>query len=84
VEFVVDKVASGQVFSLYFGFLCQNRSFHQHRKKPQTTSSGNAKFHKKKKEREREREEESYQMIVKKMEHASPESVHDSDQHGPK
>jgi hypothetical protein len=27
--FVVDKVAFGQVFSEYFGFLCQNRSFHQ-------------------------------------------------------
>jgi hypothetical protein len=27
--FVVDKVASGQVFSEYFGFPCQNRSFHQ-------------------------------------------------------
>jgi hypothetical protein len=30
VEFVVDKVASGQGFSEYFGFPCQNRSFHQH------------------------------------------------------
>jgi hypothetical protein len=29
VGFVVDKVASGQVFSEYFVFLCQNRSFHQ-------------------------------------------------------
>jgi hypothetical protein len=29
VGFVVDKVASGQVFSEYFGFRCQNRSFHQ-------------------------------------------------------
>jgi hypothetical protein len=29
VEFVVDKVASGQVFSEYFGFPCRNRSFHQ-------------------------------------------------------
>jgi hypothetical protein len=29
VGFVVDKVASGQVFWEYFGFLCQNRSFHQ-------------------------------------------------------
>jgi hypothetical protein len=29
VEFVVDKMASGQVFSEYFGFNCQNRSFHQ-------------------------------------------------------
>jgi hypothetical protein len=29
VLFVVDKVASGQVFSEYFGFPCQNRSFHQ-------------------------------------------------------
>jgi hypothetical protein len=29
VGFGVDKVASGQVFSKYFGFLCQNRSFHQ-------------------------------------------------------
>jgi hypothetical protein len=29
VRFVVEKVASGQVFSEYFGFLCQNRSFHQ-------------------------------------------------------
>jgi hypothetical protein len=29
VGFVVDKVASGQVFSEYFGFLCQNRSSSQ-------------------------------------------------------
>jgi hypothetical protein len=29
VGFVVDKVASGQVFSEYFGFPCQNPSFHQ-------------------------------------------------------
>jgi hypothetical protein len=29
VGFVVDKVASRQVFSEYFGFPCQNRSFHQ-------------------------------------------------------
>jgi hypothetical protein len=29
VGFVVDKVASEQVFSEYFGFLCQNHSFHQ-------------------------------------------------------
>jgi hypothetical protein len=29
VGFVVDKVASGQVFSEYFGFPCQNRSFHE-------------------------------------------------------
>jgi hypothetical protein len=29
VGFVVDKVASGQVFSEYFGLPCQNRSFHQ-------------------------------------------------------
>jgi hypothetical protein len=29
VGFVVDKVASGQIFSEYFGFPCQNRSFHQ-------------------------------------------------------
>jgi hypothetical protein len=29
VRFVEDKVASGQVFSEYFGFPCQNRSFHQ-------------------------------------------------------
>jgi hypothetical protein len=29
VGFVVDKVASGQVFSEYFGFPYQNRSFHQ-------------------------------------------------------
>jgi hypothetical protein len=29
VGFVVDKVASGQVFSEYFGFPCQNHSFHQ-------------------------------------------------------
>jgi hypothetical protein len=28
VEFVVDKVALGQVFSEYFGFLCQS-SFYQ-------------------------------------------------------
>jgi hypothetical protein len=29
VEFVVVKVALGQVFSEYFGFPYQNRSFHQ-------------------------------------------------------
>jgi hypothetical protein len=29
VGFVVDKVASGQVFSEYFGFPCQNHSFRQ-------------------------------------------------------
>jgi hypothetical protein len=29
VGFVVDKVASGQVFSKYFGFPCQNHKFHQ-------------------------------------------------------
>jgi hypothetical protein len=29
VGFVVDKVASGQVFSEYFGFPTKNRSFHQ-------------------------------------------------------
>jgi hypothetical protein len=29
VGFVVDKVASGQVFSEYFGFPCQNNSFQQ-------------------------------------------------------
>jgi hypothetical protein len=29
VGFVVDKVASGQGFSEYFGFPSQNRSFHQ-------------------------------------------------------
>jgi hypothetical protein len=29
VGFVVDKVALGQVFSKYFGFPCQTRSFHQ-------------------------------------------------------
>jgi hypothetical protein len=29
VGFVVDKVASGQAFSEYFGLPCQNRSFHQ-------------------------------------------------------
>jgi hypothetical protein len=29
VGFVVDKVASGQVLSEYFGFPCQNRSFHE-------------------------------------------------------
>jgi hypothetical protein len=29
VGFVVDKVASGQVFSEYFGFPCQDHSFHQ-------------------------------------------------------
>jgi hypothetical protein len=29
VGFVVDKLASGQVFSEYFGFPYQNRSFHQ-------------------------------------------------------
>jgi hypothetical protein len=29
MEFVVDKVASVQVFSEYFGFPCQNRLFHQ-------------------------------------------------------
>jgi hypothetical protein len=30
------------------------------------------------------RKEEPYQRIAKKMEHASPESGHDSDQRGPK
>jgi hypothetical protein len=29
VGFVVDKLVSGQVFSEYFGFSCQNRSFHR-------------------------------------------------------
>jgi hypothetical protein len=29
VGFAMDKVASGQVSSEYFGFPCQNRSFHQ-------------------------------------------------------
>jgi hypothetical protein len=29
VGFVVDKVASGQIFFEYFGFPCQNRSFHK-------------------------------------------------------
>jgi hypothetical protein len=29
VGFVVDEVASGQGSSEYFGFPCQNRSFHQ-------------------------------------------------------
>jgi hypothetical protein len=29
VGFLVDKLASGQVFSEYFGSPCQNRSFHQ-------------------------------------------------------
>jgi hypothetical protein len=29
VGLVVDKVTSGQIFSEYFGFPCQNRSFHQ-------------------------------------------------------
>jgi hypothetical protein len=29
VGFVVEKVASGQAFSKYFGFPCQNRSFYQ-------------------------------------------------------
>jgi hypothetical protein len=29
VGFMMDKVASGQVFSEYFGFPCQNRLFHQ-------------------------------------------------------
>jgi hypothetical protein len=29
VGFVVDKAASGQVFFEYFGFPCQNQSFHQ-------------------------------------------------------
>jgi hypothetical protein len=29
MKFVVDKVARGQVFSEYFGFPYQNRSFHQ-------------------------------------------------------
>jgi hypothetical protein len=29
VRFVVDKVASGHVFSKYFGLPRQNRSFHQ-------------------------------------------------------
>jgi hypothetical protein len=29
VGFVVDKVASGHIFSEYFGFPCQNLLFHQ-------------------------------------------------------
>jgi hypothetical protein len=29
VGFVADKVVLGQVFSEYFGFPCQNQSFHQ-------------------------------------------------------
>jgi hypothetical protein len=29
VGFMVDKLASGQFFSEYFGFPCQNSSFHQ-------------------------------------------------------
>jgi hypothetical protein len=29
VGIVVDKVASGQVLSEYFGFPCENHSFHQ-------------------------------------------------------
>jgi hypothetical protein len=29
VGFVVDKVVSGQIFSKYFGFHCQNRLLHQ-------------------------------------------------------
>jgi hypothetical protein len=29
VRFAVDKMASGQIFSEYFGFPCQNHSFHQ-------------------------------------------------------
>jgi hypothetical protein len=29
VGFVVEKVMSGQVFSEYFGFTCQNHPFHQ-------------------------------------------------------
>jgi hypothetical protein len=29
VGFVMDKVAFGQVFCEYFGFLCQDRSVHQ-------------------------------------------------------
>jgi hypothetical protein len=29
VGFVVDEMASGQFFSEYFGFPCQNHSFHQ-------------------------------------------------------
>jgi hypothetical protein len=29
VGFMVDKVASGQVFSEYFDFPCQNHSFHK-------------------------------------------------------
>jgi hypothetical protein len=29
VRFVVGKMVLGQVFSEYFGFPCQNRSFHQ-------------------------------------------------------
>jgi hypothetical protein len=43
VGFVVDKVASGQVFSEYFGFPCQNRSFHQllhHHSHPGQTRRG--------------------------------------------
>jgi hypothetical protein len=27
--FVADKVVSGHIFFKYFGFPCQNRSFHQ-------------------------------------------------------
>jgi hypothetical protein len=37
VGFVVDKVASRQIFYEYFGFPCQNRSFHKllhHRNHP--------------------------------------------------
>jgi hypothetical protein len=44
VKFVVDKVASGQVFSEYFGFPCQYRSFHQllhhHRNHPGQLAEG--------------------------------------------
>jgi hypothetical protein len=44
VGFVVDKVASGQVFSEYFGFPCQKCSFHQilyhHHNPPRAVSRG--------------------------------------------
>jgi hypothetical protein len=41
--FVVAKVASGQVFYEYFGFACQNRSYHQllhHHNHPGLTRRG--------------------------------------------
>jgi hypothetical protein len=38
-DFVVDKVALGQVFSKYFGFPCQS-SFHQLTQKSSSSTTG--------------------------------------------